>query len=83
MRLGSLMDGLAAARQVQADERPKLAFARFQRVSPLWTLIVETARFETAPVDIRIVAAAGRLSWAPARIWLGLTMLGLMARSSG
>jgi len=77
------MDGLAAARQVQADERPKLDLASVQRVSPLRTLIVEAALFEAMPVDTGIAETTGRLSWAPARIWLGSTTLGLMARSSG
>src|ERR1700721_450169 len=82
MRLGSLMDGLAAARQVQADERPKLDFARAQRVWPLRTLIMVVVP-EAMPADTGVVTTTGRLSWAPARIWLGLTTLGLMARSSG
>ena len=75
------MDGLAAARQVQAEERPKLDFARFQRVSPLRTLIIVVAA-EAMPADTGAVTTTGRLSWTPARIWLGLTTLGLMARSS-
>ncbi len=37
------MDGLAAARQGQAEARLRLDFARFHSVSPLRTLIVDAA----------------------------------------
>src|SRR5580704_3923561 len=83
MRLGSLIDGLAAAKQGQAEERPKLDFARAQRVSPLRTLIVEAALLLALRTEAEVASAAGRLSSAPARIWLGSTILGLTARSSG
>src|SRR5580692_665786 len=82
MRLGSLMDGLAAARQGQAAERPRLDFARFQRVSPLRTLIVAAVVSLALRVGWRVATTTGRLSWAPARIWLGSVMPGLTARSS-
>src|SRR5580704_15937934 len=83
MRLGSLREGLAAARQGQAEERPRLAFARFQRVSPLRTLIPAAASFVALSAETGVAAAVGSTSSAPARIWLGLAMLGLTARSSG
>src|SRR5271155_3761890 len=83
MRLGSLMEGLAAARQGHAEERPRLAFARFQRVSPLRTLIAEAAPLVALWAEAGVADAVGSRSSAPTRIWLGLAMLGLTARSSG
>src|SRR6266481_4294114 len=82
MRLGSLIDGLAAARQGQAEERPKLDFARVQRVSPLRTLVVVAALVLTLrPATSEVVV--GRLRWVPARIWLGSAIWGLAATSLG
>src|ERR1700720_256793 len=82
MRLGSLMNGLAAARQGHAEERPKLDFARVQRVSPLRTLIVVAALvLALRPTTSEL--APGRLSWAPALICLGSAIWGLAASSSG
>src|SRR5271165_2313918 len=83
MRLGSLKEGLAAARQGHEEERPRLAFARFQRVSPLRTLRRAEAPFGALDTETGVAATAGSRSSAPARIWLGLAMLGLTARSSG
>jgi hypothetical protein len=84
MRLGSLMDGLAAARQGQAEDRPKLFLASAHRVSPLLTRMVETMLFLSLGDEVVVAATAkGRFSRAPGRIWLGLTMFGLAARSSG
>src|SRR5580704_3863592 len=81
MRFGSLMDGLAEARQGQAEARVSLDFARLHRVSPLRTLIVEAARF-VAWRGAVAVAAAGRLSSAPMLILLGSAIRGFTATSS-
>src|SRR5580693_8930643 len=84
MRLGSLMDGLAAARQGQAEDRPKLILASAHSVSPFWTRIVGAALFPSWRAGFEVAATAeGRGSCAPAPIWLGLTMLGLAASSAG
>ena len=82
MRFGSLREGLAVARQGQAEERPRLDFAKAQSVSPLRTLIVLAALALAMGLTVRDTATFGRLSWAPARIRLGFVTLGLTARSS-
>src|SRR6476646_10254758 len=83
MRLGSLRDGLAAAKQCQAEERPRFALARLQRVSPLWTLSVSLAMLAATRLERGVAAASGRLSCAPARILLASAIPRLAARSSG
>jgi|SRR5580698_1286949 hypothetical protein len=82
MRLGSVRDGLAVARQGQAEERPRLDFAKAQSVSPLRTLIVVAALVLAMGLSTGDTATSGRLSWAPARIRLGLAIFGLRAKSS-
>src|ERR1700689_4368851 len=67
IRLASASEGLTAARQRHAAERPRLDLARLQSVSPLRTLMV-LAPLELAPRPREAAARAGRLSWAPARI---------------
>src|SRR5580692_11091587 len=83
MRFGSLMERLAAARQVHAVERPSLAFAKVQSVSPLRTLILASTLVLEPRVSTGDTAGLGRLTRTPARLWLGSTMLGLTATSSG
>src|ERR1700722_876914 len=82
MRLGLAMEGLAAARQGQAEARLSLDFARLHRVSPLRTLIVGAALF-VAWRGAVAAAAAGRLSSAPTLILLGSALTGFTATSSG
>jgi len=83
MRLGSEIAGLAAARQGQEEERPRLVLAKFHKVSPLCTIIVGFTLPFASLVETEVAAATGRLSRAPARIWLGLPIQRLAARSSG
>ena len=77
------MDGLAAARQGQDEERPKLTLAKFHKVSPLCTVMVWLTLAPAFFVDTRTLAGTGRLSSAPARIWFGSAIQRFAARSSG
>src|SRR5580704_8327499 len=83
MRLGSAMEGLAAAKQGQEAERPRLALAKFHKVSPRCTVIVGPRLLLALRVDAEVAVATGILSWAPNRIWLGSAIVGLTDRSSG
>src|SRR5579859_2539575 len=83
MWLGSLTDGLAAARQGQAEERPRLTLANFHKVSPLCTVIAGFTLPLAFLVETEVAAATGSLSCAPTRIWLGSAIHRLAARSSG
>src|SRR5579859_1389197 len=83
MWLGWLMDGLAAARQGQAEERPRLTLANFHKVSPLCTVIVGFTLPLAFLAGTEVAAATGSLSFAPTRIWLGSAIHRLAARSSG
>jgi len=56
------MDGLAAARQGHAEERPRFDFARVQSESPLRTLIVVAALVLALRSARPKAATSGRLS---------------------
>src|ERR1700722_4061755 len=82
MRLGLRIPGFAAARQGQAEERPRLDFARVQSVSPWWTLIVRVALVLVLRALLGVATTKGRLSWEPTRLWVGSTIRGLPPTNS-
>lgn len=66
MRFGSAIPGLAAARQGQAEERPRLVRARLQRVSPLWTWMDDRAGADVgATPGAEIAMEEGKSKLAP------------------
>ena len=82
IRLGSASPGFAAARQGQADQRPRFVLARLHIVSPLRT-VTFARRLLPDGVEAAFAARTGNANSAPAGIWLGLAIQGFAVRSSG